>query len=83
MATKIKAKTKYVFLLFLALIFTTATTVMETLDISSLLNTDDIFASANLLIAAVGGIVLIVVGFKLAALIIRWVLGIFDTMRFN
>jgi len=80
---QLKAKTNYVFLLFLALIFTTATTVMETLDISSLLNTDEIFASANLLIGAVGAIVLIVVGFKLAALIIRFVLNIFDTLRFN
>jgi hypothetical protein len=83
MATQIQAKSKYVFLLFLALIFTTATTVMETLDVSSLLDTDAIFSSANLLIAAVGAIVLIVVGFKLAALVIKFVLNIFDTLRFS
>jgi uncharacterized membrane protein len=83
MATQLKAKSQYVLLLFVALLFSTATTVMETLDVSSLLDTDQIFASANLLIAAVGAIVLIVVGFKLAALVIRWVLNIFDTLRFS
>ena len=51
---------------------------MQTLDISSLVNTGQMFANANILIGAVAGVVLVAVGFNLAKLVIRFVLNIFN-----
>ena len=78
----LKTRVNYALLALLALAFVTSAAVMETLNVDSLLNTDSMFANANLLIAAVGGIVLVVVGFKLAVMVIRFVLNIFDGLRF-
>jgi len=51
---------------------------MQTLDISSLVNTGAMFSNANILIGAVAGVVLVAVGFNLAKLVIRFVLNIFN-----
>ena len=52
--------------------------VMQTLDVGSLVDTGQMFHNANILIAAVAGVVLVAVGFNLAKLVIRFVLNIFN-----
>lgn len=78
------SKTNYWYILLslsvLALV-PTAVMVAETLNVDALINTNAMFANANVLIAALGGIVLVIIGFKLALLVIRFVLGIFDSFR--
>jgi len=52
---------------------------MQTLDVGSLMDTSQMFANANILIGALGGVVLVIVGFNLAKLVIRFVLNIFNS----
>lgn len=54
----------------------------ETLDVGSLVDPDSLFGYANLLITALGGIVVVIIGFKLAGVVIRFLLGAFDSLRF-
>lgn len=51
--------------------------LMETLNVEALMNTDQIFGYANILIMAFGGLVLLVVGFQLAKVVIRFVINLF------
>lgn len=79
-----KATYLYLFLMLsvVALVPTLAV-AMETLNVDALVNTDSMFANANKLIAALGALVLVIVGFKLAILVIRFVINIFDSFRFS
>lgn len=52
-----------------------------TLNIDALVNPDALFRYANLMIAALAGIVLVIIGFKLASIIIRWIMMVFDNFR--
>ena len=61
---------------FMVLAFVQAL-VMETLDLSTLINTDALFQYANILIQALGPVVLIGLGFALARYIIGFVQRIF------
>ena len=51
---------------------------METLNISGLLNTDEIFRYANILLAALIPVVLIGLGFALARLVVAFVQRVFN-----
>lgn len=61
---------------FMVLAFVQAV-AMETLDLSTLINTDALFQYANILIQALGPVVLIGLGFALARYIIGFVQRIF------
>jgi len=54
--------------------------VMESLDISSLINTDSLFSNANILLAALGPVVLLGLGFALAKFIISYVQRMFSSL---
>ena len=54
----------------------------ETLNIDSLLNPDQLFGYANLILVALGGLVAVILGFKLAGIVIRFLLAAFDGLRF-
>jgi len=74
-------KSKINFLLVFALfaIMMLFAVPMQTLDVGSLMDTSQMFANANILIGALGGVVLVIVGFNLAKLVIRFVLNIFNS----
>lgn len=54
--------------------------VAETLNVSGLLDVDNIFAYANILLTALIPVVLISLGFALAQYVIRFVMRIFNNL---
>jgi len=51
---------------------------METLDMAGFMDTEKMFEYANVLLAAFGTLVMLVVGFHLAKVVIRFVINLFN-----
>jgi hypothetical protein len=56
-----------------------APVALQTLDMTSFMDTGAMFANANILLLAFGGLVMLVVGFHLAKIIIRFVINMFQS----
>jgi hypothetical protein len=52
---------------------------LQTLDMASFMDTGVMFGNANVLLLAFGGLVMLVVGFHLAKIIIRFVINMFQS----
>ena len=77
--TALKNKFNLLVLFAVLAVMMLAAVPMQTLDVAALIDTPQMFANANILIAALGGVVLVIVGFNLAKLVIRFVLNIFNS----
>lgn len=64
--------------LALALIVPTA---LQTLDMAGFMDTGAMFGNANILLGAFGALVMLVVGFHLAKIIIRFVINMFQNFN--
>ncbi len=51
---------------------------MQTLDMAGFMNTSSMFGNANILLGAFAGLIMLVVGFNLAKMIIRFVINMFQ-----
>ena len=82
MKTLTIAKNKLSLLLMFAALAVVAAmpTLMTSLDLSTLMDTDKIFEYANLLLIALGPVVLIGIGFALAKYIITFVQRVFNSL---
>lgn len=54
-------------------------TALQTLDMAGFMDTGAMFGNANILLAAFGALVMLVVGFHLAKIIIRFVINLFQS----
>jgi hypothetical protein len=52
---------------------------LQTLDMAAFMDTGAMFGNANILLLAFGGLVMLVVGFHLAKIIIRFVINMFQS----
>ena len=57
----------------------TACVPLQTLDMTGFMNTGAMFSNANILLGAFGALVMLVVGFHLAKIIIRFVINLFQS----
>ncbi len=64
--------------LALALIVPTA---LQTLDMAGFMDTGAMFGNANILLGAFGALIMLVVGFHLAKIIIRFVINMFQNFN--
>ena len=73
-------KTKINTLLLVALFALTAlgNSLLQTLDMDGFMDTGSMFGNANILLGAFGALVMLVVGFHLAKIIIRFVINMFQ-----
>jgi hypothetical protein len=53
-------------------------TPLQTLDMTGFMNTSAMFGNANILLGAFGALIMLVVGFHLAKIIIRFVINMFQ-----
>lgn len=51
---------------------------LQTLDMAAIMDTGSMFSNANIILVAFGGLVMLVVGFHLAKIIIRFVINMFQ-----
>jgi hypothetical protein len=56
-------------------------TPLQTLDMAGFMDTGAMFANANILLAAFGGLIMLVIGFHLAKIIIRFVINMFQNFN--
>jgi hypothetical protein len=53
-------------------------TPLQTLDMAGFMNTGTMFSNANIILSAFGALVMLVVGFNLAKIIIRFIINMFQ-----
>lgn len=80
MITFAKNKLNVVVMAAMLLIVAAVPMVMTSLDLSTLMDTNKIFEYANLLLVALGPVVLIGIGFALAKYIITFVQRVFNSL---
>lgn len=56
-------------------------TALQTLDMAGFMDTGAMFSNANILLAAFGGLIMLVIGFHLAKIIIRFVINMFQNFN--
>lgn len=60
---------------------TVSSTALQTLDMAGFMDTGAMFGNANILLAAFGGLIMLVIGFHLAKIIIRFVINMFQNFN--
>jgi len=78
MATALKNRFSVLMAVMALMAVSAMTVLMETLDVSSLIDPDAMFSNANILLQAFGALVLLIVGFGLAKVVIRFVINMFS-----
>jgi hypothetical protein len=71
---------KFVLLAVLALALIVPT-ALQTLDMAGFMDTGAMFGNANILLGAFGALIMLVVGFHLAKIIIRFVINMFQNFN--
>jgi len=76
--TQLKSKTGLLIFSLVALVALGAQTALQTLDMEGFMDTGAMFSNANILLGAFGALVMLVVGFHLAKIVIRFVINLFQ-----
>ena len=77
---KLLNKYQHIILMAALVVMAAMAVAMESLDIASLINTDSLFGYANILLGALGPVVLLGLGFALAKFIISYVQRMFSSL---
>lgn len=64
--------------LFPVLFLLAGLTPLQTLDMAGFMNTGAMFGNANIILGAFGGMIMLVIGFNLAKIIIRFIVNMFQ-----
>ncbi|RLC83710.1 MAG: hypothetical protein DRJ03_16295 [Chloroflexi bacterium] len=80
MSITLKRSNIFTLFLFVAVLALTvvAPMALQTLDMEGFMDTDAMFDNANILLGAFGTLVMLVVGFHLAKIVIRFVIQLFQ-----
>jgi hypothetical protein len=78
---EIKAMSQKISAFLLVVLGLVSTTALQTLDMAGFMDTGAMFGNANILLAAFGALIMLVIGFHLAKIIIRFVINMFQNFN--
>jgi len=79
--TQLKSKVGLLIFSLVALVALGAQTALQTLDMDSFMDTGAMFSNANILLGAFGALIMLVIGFHLAKIVIRFVINLFQNFN--
>ena len=74
----VKTKLNTLLLVALFTLTTLGASALQTLDMDGFMDTGAMFGNANILLSAFGALVMLVIGFHLAKIVIRFVINLFQ-----